>query len=238
MTEVKRQVIAMGGGGFMMEPENPLLDKYIIEQAHKPRPSVCFLPHATDDAVRNTFRFFKAFSKFDVKTTHLSLFHPDPEDIESFLMEQDIIYVGGGNTRNMVVLWREWKLDNILHKAYKNGTVLAGLSAGANCWFEQCSTDSIPGGNSVLPCLGIIQGSFTPHYDGDVDRRPSLHKFLSDDKIVGGYAADDGAAAHFIDDEFSCAVSSNSQSKVYKVDKVNGQVREEAIRTRYLGQAE
>jgi dipeptidase E len=83
MTEIKRQVIAMGGGGFMMEPENPLLDKYIIEQSPKPRPSVCFLPHATDDAVRNTFRFYNAFSKFDVKTTYLSLFQPDTNDVES-----------------------------------------------------------------------------------------------------------------------------------------------------------
>ena len=235
MTEIKRQVIAMGGGGFMMEPENPLLDKYIIEQAHKPRPSVCFLPHATDDAVRNTFRFFNAFSKFDVKTTALSLFHPEPTDVESFLMEQDIIYVGGGNTRNMVVLWREWKLDNILHKAYENGTVLAGLSAGANCWFEQCSTDSIPGGNTVLHCIGIIEGSFCPHYDGEVDRRPSLHQMLNEGKIGDGYAADDGAAAHFIDGKFARAVSSRPNAKVYKVDKSGGQVTEIAIETDYLG---
>ena len=117
MSEIQRQVIAMGGGGFMMEPDNPLLDRYIIEQARKPRPSVCFLPHATDDAVRSTFRFFKAFSKFDVKPTYLSLFHPETADIESFLMEQDIIYVGGGNTKSMMALWREWKLDDVLKRA-------------------------------------------------------------------------------------------------------------------------
>lgn len=238
MSEIKRQVIAMGGGGFMMEPENPLLDQYIIKQAHKSRPSVCFLPHATDNAVGNTFRFFKAFSKFDVKPTHLSLFFPDTDDIESFLMEQDVIYVGGGNTRNMIVLWREWNLDDVLRRAYENGTVLAGLSAGANCWFEQCSTASVLGGGnySVLSCLGIIRGSFCPHYDDEIKRRPSLHKFLSEDKIISGYAADDGAAGHFINGELTCAVSSRSNAKVYKVDKVNGQVTEDAIQTHYLGQ--
>jgi dipeptidase E len=236
MTEIKRQVIAMGGGGFSMEPENPLLDQYVIKQARKTRPSVCFLPHATDDAVRYTFRFFKAFTQLDAKLSHLSLFHPEIADLESFLMEQDVIYVGGGNTKSMVALWREWRLDDFLRKAYENGTVLAGISAGANCWFEQCSTDSVPGQLKVLACLGIIRGSFCPHYDGEAERRPSLHKLLSEDKIVSGYAADDGAAAHFIDGEFACAVSSRSHAKVYKVGKVDGQIAEEAIETHYLGQ--
>jgi dipeptidase E len=237
MSEIKRQVIAMGGGGFSMEPDNPLLDQYIIKQARKTRPSVCFLPHATDDAVRSTFRFFKAFSKLDVKLTYLSLFSPETADLESFLMEQDIIYVGGGNTKSMIALWREWNLDAVLYRAYENGLVLAGLSAGANCWFEQCSTDSVPGAYSVLSCLGILRGSFCPHYDGEAERRPSLHKLLSEDKIASGYAADDGAAAHFINGEFACAVSSRSHAKVYKVGKVDGQVTEEVIETHYLRQA-
>jgi dipeptidase E len=237
MSEIKRQVIAMGGGGFSMEPDNPLLDQYIIKQARKTRPSVCFLPHATDDAVRSTFRFFKAFSKLDVKLTYLSLFSPETADLESFLMEQDIIYVGGGNTKSMIALWREWNLDAVLYRAYENGLVLAGLSAGANCWFEECSTDSVPGAYSVLSCLGILRGSFCPHYDGEAERRPSLHKLLSEDKIASGYAADDGAAAHFINGEFACAVSSRSHAKVYKVGKVDGQVTEEVIETHYLRQA-
>jgi dipeptidase E len=236
MTEIKRQVIAMGGGGFSMEPENPLLDRYIIQQAGKTRPSVCFLPHATDDAVRYTFKFFKAFTQLDVKLTHLSLFYPETADLESFLMEQDVIYVGGGNTKSMVALWREWHLDKFLRKAYENGTVLAGISAGANCWFEQCSTDSVPGQLRMLLCLGIIRGSFCPHYDGEAERRPSLHQLLSEDKIISGYAADDGAAAHFVNGEFACAVSSRPHAKVYKVGKVDGRVTEEASETHYLGQ--
>lgn len=236
MPEIKRQVIAMGGGGFSMEPENPLLDQYVIKQARKTRPSVCFLPHATDDAVRYTFKFFKAFTQLNVKPTHLSLFSPEIADLESFLMEQDVIYVGGGNTKSMVALWREWSLDKFLRKAYENGTVLAGISAGANCWFEQCSTDSLPGQFTMLPCLGIIQGSFCPHYDGEVERRSSLHRLLSEDKINSGYAADDGAAAHFIDGGFACAVSSRPHAKVYKVGKVDEQITEEVIKTHYLGQ--
>ena len=234
MTDIKRQVIAMGGGGFSMEPENPLLDQYVVKQARQTKPSVCFLPHATDDAIRYTFKFFKAFTQLDVNPTHLSLFGSEIVDLESFLIEQDIIYVGGGNTKSMMALWREWELDKFLRNAYENGTVLAGVSAGANCWFDQCSTDSLPGQFTVLPCLGIIRGSFCPHYDGETERRPSLHQLLSEDKITSGYAADDGAAVHFIDGEFACAVSSRPHAKVYKVANVDGQIIEEEIETQYL----
>jgi dipeptidase E len=235
MMETKQQVIAMGGGGFSMEPENLLLDRYIIQQARKPKPSVCFLPHATDDAIRYSFRFFKTFSQLDVQPTHLSLFHPHTADIESFLMEQDIIYVGGGNTKSMMAIWREWKMDIFLRQAYENATILSGLSAGANCWFEQCSTDSIPGEFSVLSCLGIIPGSFCPHYDGEKDRRPSLHQLLSENKIKNGYAADDGAAAHFVNGQLVSAISSRPHAKVYQVGMIDNQVVEKTIETRYLG---
>lgn len=236
MKEIKRQVIAMGGGGFSMEPENLLLDKYIIAHARRQNPSVCFLPHATHDAVRYVFNFFKAFTQLDVKPIFLSLFTPHTSDIESFLMEQDVIYVGGGNTKSMLALWHEWNLDEYLYKAYFNGTVLAGISAGANCWFEQCVTDSIPGKLYMLPCLGIVNGSFCPHYDGETSRRPTLHQLMSENKITDGYAADDGAAAHFINGEFASAVSSRPHAKVYGVSKKEGEVVEEIMETRYLEQ--
>jgi len=232
---MKRQVIAMGGGGFSMEPDNPLLDQYVIKQARRENPSVCFFPHATDDAVRYVFNFYKAFTRLDARPTYLSLFTPPTADLESFLMEQDVIYVGGGNTKSMLALWREWRLDEILKKAYQNGTVLTGLSAGANCWFQECSTDSIPGRLTVLACLGIVEGSFCPHYDGEVNRRPTLHQMVREGRIKPGYAADDGAAAHFVDDEFSHAVSSRPFAKAYKIDRSGDQVQETAVETLFLG---
>jgi len=225
----------MGGGGFSMEPDNPLLDQYIIDQARKTNPSVCFFPHATDDAVRYVFNFYKAFTKLNTRPTYLSLFTPPTADLESFIMDQDIIYVGGGNTKSMLALWREWGLDRILDQAYRNGTVLAGLSAGANCWFQECSTDSIPGKLSMLPCLGLINGSFCPHYDGEMNRRPSLHNLIATDQIIAGYAADDGAAAHFIDDELGYSISSRPLAGLYKVYKRDGQACEDSIETRFLG---
>lgn len=234
----KKQIIAMGGGGFSMEPENPLLDAYVISQARKKTPAVCFFPHATDDATRYSLNFYKAFSQLDAQPSTLSLFTPPTADLESWLLEKDVIYVGGGNTRCMLALWREWGLDRILRRAYEEGIVLAGISAGANCWFEQCSTDSIPwpARLSVWPCLGILKGSFCPHYDGESDRRPTMHQFLQAGSILPGYAADDGAAVHFVDDSFSLAVSSRPHAGVYRLDRTTeGTASEEVLPTHYLG---
>jgi dipeptidase E len=232
---MKGQIIAMGGGSFLMEPENPLLDRYILAQSTSDRPSICFLPHATDDAQRQTVAFFKAYSKLPSEPTYLSLFAPHTADLEGFIFDQDIIYVGGGNTKSMLALWREWGLDQILTQACENGTVLAGVSAGANCWFESCTTDSLPGELSALPGLGLLKGSFTPHYDGESERRPVLHRMIQEGRIMGGLAADDGVAIHFIDGEAGPVVSSRAEARAYRIGLKDGQVVEKTLETRFLG---
>ena len=224
-----RQVIAMGGGGFSMEPDNLALDRYVLRQTHKARPKVCFLPTASGDADAYILNFYKAFSTLECQPSFLSLFRLPGGDLEDFVLDKDVIYVGGGNTRSMLALWCEWKLDDILRKAYQNGVILAGISAGANCWYEQCSTDSVPGELGMLPCLDIIPGSFCPHYDGEAERRPSLHKLLADGKILPGLAADNSAAAHHVDEQLVKAVASRPGAKVYRVGLKQGQVREEAL---------
>ena len=232
---MKGQIIAMGGGSFLMEPENPLLDQYILAQSTSDRPSICFLPHATDNAQGQTVAFFKAYSRLPSEPTYLSLFAPHTADLEGFILDQDIIYVGGGNTKSMLALWREWGVDRFLTRACENGTVLAGVSAGANCWFDSCSTDSLPGELSALPCLGLLKGSFTPHYDGEPERRPTLHRMLQEGRIMGGLAADDGVAIHLIDGEVGPVVSSRPEARAYRVVIEDGQVVEEIMETRYLG---
>lgn len=156
-------------------------------------------------------------------------------DLEDFLLEKDAVYVGGGNTRSMLVLWRDWGLDSYLRKAYDRGILLAGLSAGANCWFEQCSTDSVPGALRMLPGLGFLAGSFCPHYDGEAARRPAFHRLLAEDKIKPGFAAEDGAALHFVNEQLIGAVSSRPSAQVYRVEKQAGQVVEERLVIQYLG---
>jgi peptidase E len=231
---VKRQIIAMGGGGFLMEPNNLALDRYVLKQANVKRPAICFLPTASGDADEFILRFYKAFTTLDCQPSFLSLFRPSTADLESYLMAQNVIYVGGGNTRSMLALWREWGVDAILRKAYESGVVLAGISAGANCWFEQCSTDSVPGTLGALAGLGFLQGGFCPHYDGEVARRPSLHRLLMEDKFPPTYAADNSAAVHFVDGKLLGAVSSAVNAKVYRVLKADGEIVETALDIRCL----
>lgn len=230
-----RQIIAMGGGGFSMEPENLLLDKYILDQAKKDLPKVCFVPTASGDQTNYIERFYKAFNSLPCQPSHLSLFEPEFTDLESYILKQDVIYVGGGNTRNMLVLWKEWGLDRYLEKAYKNGVILAGLSAGSICWFEEGLTDPLNAPLYKLDCLGFLKGSNCPHYDGENKRKPSYHQLISEGKIKEGYAADDGVALHFINETLSSSVSSRAKAKAYFVKCIESEMIENEVNTIYLG---
>lgn len=233
---MQKQIIAMGGGGFSMEPENLLLDQYVLEQTNKRSPKVCFVPTASGDASGYTDRFYHAFNTLDCEASHLSLFKPPTADLEDYVLSKDVIYVGGGNTRNLIVLWKEWGLDRIFRKAWESGIVLAGLSAGAICWFEEGVTDSIPGELTPMTCLGFIKGSNCPHYDGESERRPAYEGMVQTKKILPGLAADDGVAFHFIDDVLYKIVSSRENAMGYAV-RLNdhSEVVEERLRPVYLG---
>lgn len=230
-----RQIIAMGGGGFSMEPENLLLDTYILNQSHKEQPSVCFVPTASGDQELYIKRFYQSFTEMKCVPSHLSLFEPNFTDLEQYIMEKDIIYVGGGNTRNMLVLWKEWGVDVILKKAYHKGTILAGLSAGSICWFEEGLTNPLNGPLYTINGLGFLDGSHCPHYDGEEKRRSSYHSLLTTNEISAGYAVDDGASLHFIDEKLSKIISSRHKAKAYYLNNVNGKVVEEAMNAVYLG---
>ncbi len=231
-----RQIIAMGGGGFSMEPDNLALDRYILKQARKPHPNVCFVPTASGDSERYLLNFYQAFSELDCRPFTLSLFKLPSADLESFVLDKDVIYVGVGNTRCMLALWREWGLDTILRKAYAEGVVMAGISAGGNCWFEQCTTDSVPGDLRMLPCLRFLPGSFSPHYDGEAQRRPTLHRLLEEGKILPGYAAENSAAVHFVDEQLCRAVCSIPTAKVYQVQRAGDEVVETPLEMVYLSE--
>ena len=232
-----RQIIALGGGGFSMEPDNPLLDLYILKQAKKTTPKICFIPTASGDSDHYISRYYNFFNKQNCKPSHLSLFRSPTRDLEGFILEKDIIYVGGGNTRNLLVLWKEWGLDNILRKAWNQGIVLAGISAGSICWFEEGVTDSFGEELEPIKCLGFLKGSHCPHYDGELDRRPSYHKLIYSGDIQAGIAADDGVAIHYIEQNISNIVSSRPEAKAYKVylDNKVMKVIEEELQTNFLG---
>lgn len=230
-----KQIFAMGGGGFSMESDNPLLDKYVLSLSTKPKPKICFLGTASGDSQDYINRFYRAFEKLECSPSHLSLFKPFTSDIASFLLKQDIIYVGGGNTKNMLVLWREWGLDKVLAEAYEKGIILAGLSAGSICWFEQGLTDSTGGQITKLNCLGFLRGSNCPHFNSELERRPAYHKFLTENKILPGVACDDGVGLHFIDGHLEKTVSSHPDAKAYRLSRDSTGVSEKQIIPSYLG---
>ncbi|MEW4282724.1 peptidase E [Priestia koreensis] len=231
-----RQIIALGGGGFSMEPENLLLDQYLVSQVNKKQPNICFIPTASGDSESYIERFYKAYKKLSATPTHLSLFSPNwGESLESFILQQDIIYVGGGSSRNLLTLWKEWGLDHLLLKAYEQGIVLAGISAGGICWFQEGVTDSGGPTYREISALGILQGSFCPHYEGDEKRRPAYHELLQEQRITEGYGVDDSVALHFIDEQLHQAISSVDGKRAFYVKKQDEKVEENSIQPLFLG---
>ncbi len=237
MDETRKQIIAVGGGGFSSEPENPALDLYLLEQARGATPAVCFLPTASGDDAAYIASFYAAFTRYECHPSHLSFFSRTP-DLRSLLLRQDVIYVGGGNTKSMLAVWRDWGLPELLKEACQSGVLLAGVSAGAICWFEQGLTDSYEEELAALDCLGFLSGSCSPHYDGEPERRPAYHRLLLEDAVSPGYAVDDGAAVHFVDGQLHRVVSWRTHAKAYRVSRASQSVVEEALEVRRLDDAD
>src|SRR4051812_29604640 len=159
----RRQIVAMGGGGFMMEPQNPLLDDHALAASGADNPRVCFVPTAAGDADSAIVRFYQAFPSTRCRPSHLPLVKSDAvPDRRSLLLDQDVIYVGGGNTVVMLAVWRAFGVDAILRDAWEAGIVLCGVSAGANCWFETGTTDVFGEMTALEGCLGFLPGSHCP----------------------------------------------------------------------------
>lgn len=210
---MEKQIIAFSSGGFSTEGYPSIVDNYILKQCTKVCPKICFLPHATDNAQEYSQKFNLNFSKYDAKLSWLSLFKPQTLDIESFLIDNDIIYVGGGNIRSMLALWREWGLDSILKKAYDNGTMLCGISAGAICWFDYGYAVLKPNEHIELKGLGIIKGILNVHQTELSKREEDFEKIVY--KYNVGYGLQDGIVLHFKNENLFNAFSTNVTSKGY-----------------------
>jgi dipeptidase E len=193
-----RRILAMGGGGFTMQERGGALDRLVLELTDRPVPRICFLPTASGDPREQTTRFFERFSGWPCEPSVLSLFHlgRDRLDPREHLLAQDAIYVGGGSMRNMLAVWREHGVDEVMRAAWERGIVLAGLSAGAMCWFEGGITMS---GGAAAPVagLGLLPGSLSVHLDGEPERRPAYRSAVGSGRLAAGWAADDSAALVF-----------------------------------------
>lgn len=233
----------MGGGGFSMEPQNPLLDDYILSLSPRQPTRICFIPTASADSAAYIVNFYRAFSGRALPTD-LTLFDPGAPsrqparsaDLRDFVMRQDILYVGGGNTVNLLAMWRAHGLDAILREAWLAGKVLCGISAGMLCWFRGGITDSFGDDlAAVEDGLGLVDATACPHYDGEALRRPLYHRSV-EGGFPAGYAADDYVALHFHGTELVEAISSRPGSQAYRVERgPDGAAIETALPTRFLG---
>lgn len=226
---MKTQIIAIGGGANSPYP----IEQYILKQTGKSRPKVCFIGTATGDADRNIVRFYEIFGNFDCDRTHLALFSA-PKDFESLLMQQDVIHVGGGNTKNLLAIWREWGLEKILYRAWQQGIILSGGSAGSICWFEEGVSDYIPSELNPIKALGFLKGSHCPHFDTEPNRRPRYLELIANGTLQAGIAADDAVALHYINGELHRIVSGAPNAKAYQVKRIGNTAQETELKPDYL----
>lgn len=229
-------IVAMGGGGFSMNDGVTALDVFMLEQAAVERPRVCFIPTASGDADGYVRKFHADFARVDCEPSHLSLFARSVGDLAAFAAQHDVFYVGGGNTANLLAIWRLHGLVEVLQaEAAKRDIVVGGMSAGAMCWFAGGITDSF--GSPVRPLgdgLGWLPGSFCPHYDAD--RRLAYHAAVLSGALAPGTACDDGVAAVYIDGQLSEYVGELAGAQCVAVDLTAAGVVETALPVRYLSE--
>lgn len=226
----------MGGGGFTMEPENPALDHYLLTLLERREPRLLFLPTASGDPAEQTHRFHAAYDGKGATTTVLSLFrlHEQPVPLAELLLAQDLIYVGGGSMRNLLAIWREHHLDDLLREAWSRGTVLAGLSAGAMCWFAGGVTKS-GGAPAPVAGLGLLPGSLSVHRDGEPDRLPVYRAAVRDGLLPPGWAADDGAGLLFEGEELVRVVCSRPGAGAARIEADGSEIELDVLELARVG---
>lgn len=233
-------VLTMGGGGFSMPEvaDAGSLDDLLLGLTGRDTPRVCFVGTASGDAAGYVERFVTAFEG-RARTSVLALFHNGPEgavplDRLTDLLDQDVVYVGGGSTANLLAVWRLHGLPELLVEAARRGTVLAGVSAGMNCWYEASSTDSFGPLAPLRDGLGLLPGSACPHHRGEPGRRASYRRWVADGALPDGYACDDGVALLWRDGELVEAVTERRGAVATRVRRTPDGAVEEELATRVL----
>jgi dipeptidase E len=232
----RRTILAMGGGGFTMEPDNPLLDDHVLDIAPAREPRILFLPTASGDPTAQITAFHARFGDRACRAEHLSLFrlHGSLRTLRDVVLDQDVVYIGGGSMRNLLAIWRAHGLDEVLVEAWERGILLAGISAGAMCWFQGGVTRS-SGPPETIAGLGVLPGSLSVHADGEPGRLPVFLEAVRSGALPGGWAADDGVALRFRGTRLEGAVSSRPGAGAFRCDAVQGELVRRRIEPELLG---
>jgi peptidase E len=211
--------------------------KYWLSLTGKEDPVVCLLGTAQGDHPETIVTWYETMNQLPCRARHLRLYGPTKNlrDFSAQLLPVDGIFVRGGNSVNMLAIWKAQGIDTILRTAWERGIVLAGESAGMVCWFEQGLSDSRPDRLTVLESLGWLKGSACPHFDTETQRRPTYQKMIADGELKEGLACDDEAALLFEGDRLVKAVASSPKASAYRVFRKEGRVVEEKMTMEVLG---
>jgi len=223
----KRTIVPVGGGKFCDG-----LARFLVELTGQERPRVLYIGTASAEDPQQALRSYERFGGI-AEVSRLEFFPWPPEDLRSTVLDKDLIFVGGGNTANMLAIWRLHGVDEHLREALDAGTVLSGSSAGGICWFENGVTDSFGPQLAPMDCLGFLPGSFCPHWDDEEQRRPVYHGLLKAG-FSAGYAAEAGVGLHFVDGELQEVVGCDEGAKAYRIELKGGEVVETPIPARAL----
>ncbi len=231
----QQRILAIGGASLGPTSTDWPLHQYLLDLSGQERPRICFIGTASGEDAWDRAGFYATFAR-RAEASHLDLFGRQIDDVQAFLLDQDVLYVGGGNTANMLAIWRVHGVDKALKTAWERGVVLAGWSAGAMCWFEGGLTDSFgPDLGPLKDGLKFLSGSFCPHYDSESLRRPRYEELVGSGALGDGFASDDGVGLLFEGRNFVEGVASLPGQHAYRVERRRGNAVEETqIRARLL----
>jgi dipeptidase E len=231
----QQRILAIGGASVGPTSTDWPLHQYLLDLSGQERPRICYIGTASGEDASDRAGFYATFAR-RAEASHLDLFGRRVDDVEAFLLDQDVLYVGGGNTANMLAIWRAHAVDRALKTAWERGVVLAGWSAGAICWFEGGLTDSFgPELGALKDGLKFLAGSFCPHYDSESLRRPRYEELVASGALADGFACDDGVGLLFEGRTFTDAVASLPGQHAYRLERRRGNAVEETqVRARLL----
>jgi len=214
------KLLIMGAGGYTLEPESCTIDQYLLDKIEKEAPKICLLPTACGDRHETIEKFHQYFQNHGARTSHISLFQVEIEDMESHILQQDCIYITGGNTKSMLTLWKEWGVGKALRKAYEAGVVICGISAGAMCFFDEGLSEIFPNRYTNLDCLGFLSGSFCPHYSPGKERAMIFQEQIRINKMKPGIGLEDGIALYYENGVLLEIIRSRNDAQAYHIGKI------------------
>jgi peptidase E len=216
MNSIEKKIIAIGGGGFTHQLDTSL-DQFVVDQSKKTKNKIGFLATASKDDENKINLFYKRYKNTRSELSHFNLTSA-LDGFSEWIINKDIIYIGGGNTVFMLNIWKKNKLESIFKNAYEKGIILSGVSAGAVCWFDWILSDSAGPGFNPLRGINLISGSCTPH-SSNFERINQFESDIKNNKLPQGIAIDDGVAVVFVDGKPTEVYSSRKNHTAYFLDK-------------------